>query len=97
MSGHVGAEPLHVAFAWQVRVMLPVRAKPLTHEYVATCKYEFPLGSETVPFVGFESAPHAVTGHVGAEPLQSPVVKHVRVADPESVNPTLHVYVAVLL
>ena len=51
------------------------------HEYVATVPVD-PLVGLTIPLVGCDRFGHALATHVGAAPLQLPLVWHVRVMLP---------------
>ena len=90
----VGVVPLHAPLAWQVRVAVPDRLYPTTHEYVAVEPYVV-TGALTEPLAVPGGAWQSTRAQVGTVPLQVPSVRQVRVAVPDRLYPTAHEYVAV--
>jgi uncharacterized protein YciI len=90
----VGVVPLQVPSSWQLRVAVPDRLYPTTHEYLAVDPYVV-KGALTEPWAGLESGPQSARTQVGVVPLQVPLYWQVRVAVPDRLYPTAHEYVAV--
>jgi len=73
VGGQVGAVPLHVPSAWQVRVAVPDRLDPTEHEYVAVEPYVV-VGALTELFLVVGGAWQSTKAQVGSVSLQVPSV-----------------------